>query len=151
MPDLGPSLEQASQRQRARAGRYSRCYNHLSGSKLSRLGVCTQLGELVFRGRPAPGAGRTPHCARPPHHPPGEITHRGGGTAPGWMRVGADTRLGVATTLGSAVAAMCVQLADASDNLAIHMPTRILLRSSSTHEPSDPPLEVVDLGSQDWV
>ena len=43
----------------------------------------------------------------------------------------------------SAVAAMCVQLVDASDNLAIHMLTRILLRSSSTHEPSDPPLEVV--------
>ena len=54
-----------------------------------------------------------------------------------------DTRLEVATTLGSAVAAMCVQLVDASGNLAIHMPTRILLRSSSTHEPSDPPLEVV--------
>ena len=54
-----------------------------------------------------------------------------------------DTRLGVATTLGSEVAAMCVQLVDASGNLAIHMPTRILLRSSSTHEPSDPPLEVV--------
>ena len=57
--------------------------------------------------------------------------------------VSTDTRLGVATTLGSAVAAMCVQLVDASGNLAIHMPTRILLRSSSTHEPSDPPLEVV--------
>ena len=54
-----------------------------------------------------------------------------------------DTRLGVATALGSAVAAMCVQLVDASGNLAIHMPTRILLRSSSTHEPSDPPLEVI--------
>ena len=40
---------------------------------------------------------------------------------------------------------MCVQLVDASFNLAIHMPTRILLRSSSTHEPSDPPLEVVSL------
>ena len=62
----------------------------------------------------------------------------------GWMHsVSTDTRLGVATTLGSAVAAMCVQLVDASGNLAIHMPTRILLRSSSTHEPSDPPLEVV--------
>ena len=57
--------------------------------------------------------------------------------------ISTDTRLGVATTLGSAVAAMCVQLVDASGNLAIHMPTRILLRSSSTHEPSDPPLEVV--------
>ena len=34
--------------------------------------------------------------------------------------------------LGSAVAAMCVQLVDASDYFAIHMPTRILLRSSST-------------------
>ena len=43
----------------------------------------------------------------------------------------------------SYVAAMCVQLVDASDNLAIHMLTRILLRSSSTHEPSDPPLGVV--------
>ena len=41
--------------------------------------------------------------------------------------VSTDTRLGVATTLGSAVAAMCVQLVDASGNLAIHMPTRILL------------------------
>ena len=59
--------------------------------------------------------------------------------------ISTDTRLGVATTLGSAVAAMCVQLVDASGNLAIHMPTRILLRSSSTHEPSDPPLEVVSL------
>ena len=49
----------------------------------------------------------------------------------------------MATALGSAVAAMCVQLVDASDLLAIHMLTRILLRSSSTHEPSDPPLEVV--------
>ena len=54
-----------------------------------------------------------------------------------------DTRLGVASTLGSIDAAMCVQLVDASDNLAIHMLTRILLRSSSTHEPSDPPLEVI--------
>ena len=54
-----------------------------------------------------------------------------------------DTRLGVAAALGSAAAAMCVQLVDASGNLAIHMPTRILLRSSSTHEPSDPPLEVI--------
>ena len=62
----------------------------------------------------------------------------------GWMHyISIDTRLGVATTLASEVAAMCVQLADASGNLAIHMPTRILLRSSSTHEPSDPPLEVV--------
>ena len=62
----------------------------------------------------------------------------------GWMHViSIDTRLGVATTLGSEVTAMCVQLVDASGNLAIHMPTRILLRSSSTHEPSDPPLEVV--------
>ena len=43
----------------------------------------------------------------------------------------------------SDVAAMCVQLVDASDNLAIHMTARILLRSSSTHEPSDPPLGVV--------
>lgn len=61
----------------------------------------------------------------------------------GWMLVCTDTRQGVATTLGSVIAAMCVQLVDASDNLAIHMLTRILLRSSSTHEPSDPPLEVV--------
>ena len=36
-----------------------------------------------------------------------------------------DTRQGVATTLGSAVAAMCVQLVDASGNLAIHMRSRI--------------------------
>lgn len=54
-----------------------------------------------------------------------------------------DTRLGVATTLARAFAAMCVQLVDASYNLAIHMLTRGWLRSSSTHEPSDPPLEVV--------
>ena len=59
--------------------------------------------------------------------------------------VSTDARLGVAITLGSAVAAMCVQLVDASGNLAIDMPTRILLRLSSTHEPSDPPLEVVRL------
>ena len=74
-------------------------------------------------------------------------------TDPGWMYIYIffclDTRLGVATTLGSAVAAMCVQLVDASGNLAIHMTTRILLRSSSTHEPSDPPLEVVFLASLD--
>ena len=57
-----------------------------------------------------------------------------------------DSRLEVATSLYSVVAAMCVQLVDASDNLAIHMPTRILLRSSSTHEPSDPPLGVVKGG-----
>ena len=64
---------------------------------------------------------------------------------PGWMlQFSTDTRPGVATTLVSAVAAMCVQLVDASHNLAIHMLTRILLRSSSTHEPSDPPLEVVN-------
>ena len=62
----------------------------------------------------------------------------------GWMNyISTDTHLGVATTLGSAVTAMCVQLVGASGNLAIHMTTRILLRSSSTHEPSDPPLEVV--------
>ena len=40
-------------------------------------------------------------------------------------------------------AAMCVRLVDVSDILAIHITTRILLRSSSTHEPSDPPLRVV--------
>ena len=62
-----------------------------------------------------------------------------------------DTRLGVATTLASAVAAMCVQLVDASYNLAIHMLTRSLLRSSSTHEPSDPPLEVVCVFLVSWV
>lgn len=64
-------------------------------------------------------------------------------TRPRLMDACTDTRLGVATTRGSAVAAMCVQLVDASDNLAIHMATRILLRSSSTHEPSDQPLEVI--------
>ena len=80
------------------------------------------------------------------------LTRARGGLKPrrtsGWMHcVSTDTRLGVATTLGSEVTAMCVQLVDASGNLAIHMPTRILLRSSSTHEPSDPPLEVVSLSS----
>ncbi len=48
-----------------------------------------------------------------------------------------------------AAAAMCVRLVDVSDNLAIHIPTRSSLRSSSTHEPSDPPLRVV-LGCQDY-
>lgn len=43
----------------------------------------------------------------------------------------------------SAAAAMCVRLVDVSGILAIHIPTRSLLRSSSTHEPSDPPLRVV--------
>ncbi|ORD92917.1 hypothetical protein ECANGB1_2309, partial [Enterospora canceri] len=38
---------------------------------------------------------------------------------------------------------MCVRLVDVSGILAIHIPTRSLLRSSSTHEPSDPPLRVV--------
>lgn len=77
-------------------------------------------------------------------------TEGGSFRRPGWMLgVSTDTRLGVATTQGSAVAAMCVQLVDASDNLAIHMLTRILLRSSSTHEPSDPLLEVV-FGSRPW-
>ena len=61
---------------------------------------------------------------------------------PGWMQF-EDTRLGVATTPASAVAAMCVQLVDASFNLAIHMQSHVSLRSSSTHEPSDPPLVVV--------
>lgn len=45
----------------------------------------------------------------------------------------------------AAAAAICVQLVDVSGILAIHIPTRSLLRSSSTHEPSDPPLRVVYL------
>lgn len=45
----------------------------------------------------------------------------------------------------AAAAAICVQLVDVSGILAIHIPTRSLLRSSSTHEPSDPPLRVVHL------
>ena len=40
-------------------------------------------------------------------------------------------------------AAICVRLVDVSETLAIHITTRSLLRSSSTHEPSDPPLRVV--------
>ena len=54
-----------------------------------------------------------------------------------------DPRVGVAATHESAAAAMCVRLVDVSGILAIHIPTRSLLRSSSTHEPSDPPLRVV--------
>lgn len=54
-----------------------------------------------------------------------------------------DPRVGVTATHESAAAAMCVRLVDVSGILAIHIPTRSLLRSSSTHEPSDPPLRVV--------
>lgn len=41
------------------------------------------------------------------------------------------------------VGAICVQRFDDSLNSAIHITYRILLRSSSMHEPRDPPLEVV--------
>jgi hypothetical protein len=54
-----------------------------------------------------------------------------------------DPRVGVTAAHESAAAAMCVRLVDVSGILAIHIPTRSLLRSSSTHEPSDPPLRVV--------
>lgn len=54
-----------------------------------------------------------------------------------------DPRVGVTAARESAAAAMCVRLVDVSGILAIHIPTRSLLRSSSTHEPSDPPLRVV--------
>ena len=40
------------------------------------------------------------------------------------VRMVTDPRPGGATAPGGAVAAMCVQQVDASDNLAIHMPTR---------------------------
>ena len=39
--------------------------------------------------------------------------------------------------------AMCVQRLDDSLNSAIHITYRSLLRSSSMHEPRDPPLKVV--------
>lgn len=79
-------------------------------------------------------------CRRELPSAPREPQGRGALARDGWCT---DTRLGVATTLARAFAAMCVQLVDASYNLAIHMLTRGWLRSSSTHEPSDPPLEVV--------
>ena len=67
-------------------------------------------------------------------------------TTPKYRVCISDPRVGVAAAHESAAAAMCVRLVDVSGILAIHIPTRSLLRSSSTHEPSDPPLRVVLYG-----
>ena len=45
--------------------------------------------------------------------------------------------------LGGPRSAICVQRFDDSLNSAIHITYRSLLRSSSMHEPRDPPLKVV--------
>lgn len=45
--------------------------------------------------------------------------------------------------LGMPKCAICVQRFDDSLNSAIHITYRSLLRSSSMHEPRDPPLKVV--------
>ncbi len=45
--------------------------------------------------------------------------------------------------LGLPKSAICVQRFDDSLNSAIHITYRSLLRSSSMHEPRDPPLKVV--------
>ena len=45
--------------------------------------------------------------------------------------------------LGLPKGAICVQRFDDSLNSAIHITYRSLLRSSSMHEPRDPPLKVV--------
>ena len=49
--------------------------------------------------------------------------------------------------LGMPKSAICVQRFDDSLNSAIHITYRSLLRSSSMHEPRDPPLRVVSLFS----
>lgn len=78
-------------------------------------------GELpnTQQALPNPGGSR-PRVVRKAGPTPWEVR-----TCDGCLFSVQDTRLGVATTLGSAVAAMCVQLVDASDNLAIHMLSRI--------------------------
>ena len=52
-----------------------------------------------------------------------------------------DAQTGV--LLGIPKSAICVQRFDDSQNSAIHITYRSLLRSSSMHEPRDPPLKVV--------
>lgn len=64
-------------------------------------------------------------------------------TKPMHLIIISDPRVGVTAAHCRTAAAMCVRLVDVSGILAIHIPTRSLLRSSSTHEPSDPPLRVV--------
>ena len=58
----------------------------------------------------------------------------------GWG-LGADTEIGM--LVAEANSAICVQNFDDSLNSAIHITYRNWLRSSSMHEPRDPPLAVV--------
>ena len=86
-----------------------------------------------MRSMPGEGRFRSTKRGRAPNNP----------TKPIDTNSTSDPRVGVTAAHESAAAAMCVRLVDVSGILAIHIPTRSLLRSSSTHEPSDPPLRVV--------
>ena len=68
-------------------------------------------------------------------------------------RCGGDNRLcwqtlGQTCSRGDPGSAICVQRLDDSLNSAIHTRYRSLLRSSSMHEPRDPPSEVVKFSNQ---
>ena len=58
-----------------------------------------------------------------------------------WRREGTDTQTDMLQR--EPCSATCVQRFDDSLNSAIHITYRSLLRSSSMHEPRDPPLKVV--------
>lgn len=63
-------------------------------------------------------------------------------TAP--KRVQGENDTETAMLMGIPRSAICVQRFDDSLNSAIHTTYRVLLRSSSIHEPRDPPLKVVN-------
>ena len=73
---------------------------------------------------------RSPACSPSIPSPPGD----------GWSRW---RTLGQTCSRGDPGSAICVQRLDDSLNSAIHTRYRSLLRSSSMHEPRDPPSEVV--------
>lgn len=106
---------------------------HLSGQAQSPRSELEGTPRRVFTVQ-SPGRGELPNTQQALPNPGGSrprVVRKAGPTpwevrtCDGCLFSVQDTRLGVATTLGSAVAAMCVQLVDASDNLAIHMLSRI--------------------------